>query len=63
MSVPPPPVYAPAVLFFDETEDFDKYDLGYFLEIAHNHQGGVTGILVQRSNGEAQLPGRGHSVD
>ncbi|TFK75160.1 aldolase [Pluteus cervinus] len=53
MSVPPPSgIYVPAVLFFDENEDLDpKAIKQHVLRLA---EGGVTGILVQGSNGEAQ---------
>ncbi|KAF5382148.1 hypothetical protein D9615_004242 [Tricholomella constricta] len=53
MSSPPPPgIYVPAVLFFDENEEFDIPAIqGHIRRLAH---GGVTGILVQGSNGEAQ---------
>ncbi|KAF5342365.1 hypothetical protein D9611_001759 [Ephemerocybe angulata] len=53
MSTPPPPgVYVPAVLFFDENEEFDVPAIKqHVLRLA---RGGVTGILVQGSNGEAQ---------
>lgn len=52
-SAPPPPgIYVPAVLFFDEHEEFDVPAIkAHVLRLA---QGGVTGILVQGSNGEAQ---------
>lgn len=52
-STPPPPgVYVPAVLFFDENEELDFASIkAHILRLA---QGGVTGILVQGSNGEAQ---------
>ncbi|KZT07757.1 dihydrodipicolinate synthetase [Laetiporus sulphureus 93-53] len=52
-STPPPPgVYVPAVLFFDENEEFDVPAIkAHILRLA---KGGVTGILVQGSNGEAQ---------
>ncbi|OBZ72265.1 putative 4-hydroxy-2-oxoglutarate aldolase, mitochondrial [Grifola frondosa] len=52
-STPPPPgVYVPAVLFFDEHEELDIPAIkAHVLRLA---QGGVTGILVQGSNGEAQ---------
>ncbi|KAM5544520.1 hypothetical protein V8D89_001418 [Ganoderma adspersum] len=52
-STPPPPgVYVPAVLFFDENEELDIQSIkAHILRLA---QGGVTGILVQGSNGEAQ---------
>jgi len=52
-STPPPPgVYVPAVLFFDENEDLDIPAIkAHVLRLA---KGGVTGILVQGSNGEAQ---------
>ncbi|KAF9466477.1 hypothetical protein BDZ94DRAFT_1251002 [Collybia nuda] len=53
MSSPPPPgYYVPAVLFFKENEDLDIPAIqAHVLRLA---QGGVTGILVQGSNGEAQ---------
>ncbi|KAJ7637651.1 hypothetical protein DFH06DRAFT_1218793 [Mycena polygramma] len=53
MALPPPPgYYVPAVLFFDENEEFDIPAIqSHVLRLA---QGGVTGILVQGSNGEAQ---------
>ncbi|TFK21179.1 dihydrodipicolinate synthetase [Coprinopsis marcescibilis] len=53
MAAPPPPgVYVPAVLFFDENEEFDITAIkAHVLRLA---EGGVTGILVQGSNGEAQ---------
>ncbi|KAF8659058.1 hypothetical protein AX16_001930 [Volvariella volvacea WC 439] len=53
MSVAPPPgIYVPAVLFFDEQEELDESSIkAHVLRLA---QGGVTGILVQGSNGEAQ---------
>ncbi|KAG6913337.1 hypothetical protein DXG01_007596 [Tephrocybe rancida] len=51
-SAPPPGIYVPAVLFFDEEENFDVPAIqSHVLRLA---QGGVTGILVQGSNGEAQ---------
>lgn len=52
-SLPPPPgIYVPAVLFFTEDEELDIPAIkGHVLRLA---QGGVTGILVQGSNGEAQ---------
>ncbi|KAG6849729.1 hypothetical protein H0H93_005932 [Arthromyces matolae] len=51
-SAPPPGIYVPAVLFFKEDEDFDIPAIkSHILRLA---QGGVTGILVQGSNGEAQ---------
>lgn len=52
-SAPPSPgVYVPAVLFFDENEELDIPSIkSHVLRLA---QGGVTGILVQGSNGEAQ---------
>ncbi|GLB40564.1 putative DapA family protein [Lyophyllum shimeji] len=51
-SAPPPGIYVPAVLFFKENEDFDIPAIqAHILRLA---QGGVTGILVQGSNGEAQ---------
>ncbi|KAH7912347.1 hypothetical protein BJ138DRAFT_1004643 [Hygrophoropsis aurantiaca] len=53
MSLPPPQgIYVPAVLFFDSNEDFDVPAIkSHILRLA---QGGVTGIVVQGSNGEAQ---------
>ncbi|KAH7920407.1 aldolase [Leucogyrophana mollusca] len=53
MSHPPPPgIYVPAVLFFDSKEEFDVPAIkSHILRLA---QGGVTGIVVQGSNGEAQ---------
>ncbi|CAA7265556.1 unnamed protein product [Cyclocybe aegerita] len=49
---PPPGYYVPAVLFFDENEELDVPNIkAHVLRLA---QGGVTGILVQGSNGEAQ---------
>ncbi|KAF8807074.1 dihydrodipicolinate synthetase [Phlegmacium glaucopus] len=53
MSTPPPPgFYVPAVLFFDKNEDLHIPSIqAHVLRLA---QGGVTGILVQGSNGEAQ---------
>ncbi|KAF8206545.1 hypothetical protein K438DRAFT_1714957 [Mycena galopus ATCC 62051] len=49
---PPPGYYVPAVLFFDSNEDFDVPAIqAHVLRLA---RGGVTGILVQGSNGEAQ---------
>ncbi|KAJ7274487.1 hypothetical protein B0H12DRAFT_1088940 [Mycena haematopus] len=53
MALPPPPgYYVPAVLFFDANEEFDVPAIqSHVLRLA---QGGVTGILVQGSNGEAQ---------
>ncbi|PCH42223.1 dihydrodipicolinate synthetase [Wolfiporia cocos MD-104 SS10] len=52
-SIPPPAgVYVPAVLFFDDNEDLDIPSIkAHVLRLA---KGGVTGILVQGSNGEAQ---------
>jgi len=52
-STPPPPgIYVPAVLFFDVNEDLDVPSIkAHILRLAH---GGVTGILVQGCNGEAQ---------
>ncbi|THH30982.1 hypothetical protein EUX98_g3227 [Antrodiella citrinella] len=51
-SPPPHGVYVPAVLFMDENEDLDIPAIqSHVLRLA---QGGVTGILVQGSNGEAQ---------
>ncbi|EAU85572.2 dihydrodipicolinate synthetase [Coprinopsis cinerea okayama7 len=52
ISPPPPGVYVPAVLFFDEHEELDIAAIkAHVLRLA---QGGVAGILVQGSNGEAQ---------
>ncbi|KAF7316988.1 Proteasome subunit [Mycena chlorophos] len=53
MSLPPPPgYYVPAVLFFDDNEELDVPAIqAHVLRLA---RGGVTGILVQGSNGEAQ---------
>ncbi|CAL1716581.1 unnamed protein product [Somion occarium] len=49
---PPQGVYVPAVLFFDQNEEFDIEAIkAHVLRLA---QGGVTGVLVQGSNGEAQ---------
>ncbi|KAF8240709.1 aldolase [Tricholoma matsutake] len=49
---PPPGFYVPAVLFMQENEEFDIPAIkAHILRLA---QGGVTGILVQGSNGEAQ---------
>ncbi|KAG1747072.1 uncharacterized protein EDB91DRAFT_1334832 [Suillus paluster] len=51
-AVPPAGIYVPAVLFFKENEDFDVPAIkSHVLRLA---QGGVTGIVVQGSNGEAQ---------
>ncbi|TFL03992.1 hypothetical protein BDV98DRAFT_544550 [Pterulicium gracile] len=52
-SVPPPPgVYVPAVLFYNDNDDLDLPAIKqHILRLA---EGGVTGILVQGSNGEAQ---------
>ncbi|KAI0833656.1 dihydrodipicolinate synthetase [Trametes gibbosa] len=52
-SAPPPSgVYVPAVLFFNEDEELDIPSIkAHVLRLA---KGGVTGILVQGSNGEAQ---------
>jgi 4-hydroxy-2-oxoglutarate aldolase len=50
-NAPPPGVYVPAVLFFKDDElDIPAIE-AHILRLAH---GGVTGILVQGSNGEAQ---------
>ncbi|KAG6374325.1 hypothetical protein JVT61DRAFT_4352 [Boletus reticuloceps] len=53
MSLPPPKgIYVPAVLFFDQNEDLDVPAVkAHVLRLA---KGGVTGIVVQGSNGEAQ---------
>ncbi|KAJ3551559.1 hypothetical protein NM688_g4630 [Phlebia brevispora] len=52
-SVPPPfGVYVPAVVWLEENEELDEPAIrSHVLRLA---QGGVTGILVQGSNGEAQ---------
>ncbi|KAI0368029.1 dihydrodipicolinate synthetase [Pilatotrama ljubarskyi] len=52
-SAPPPPgIYVPAVVFYDENEEIDlEATKAHVLRLA---KGGVTGILVQGSNGEAQ---------
>ncbi|KAG6864974.1 hypothetical protein C0991_005881 [Blastosporella zonata] len=51
-TAPLPGIYVPAVLFFTEDENFDIPAIqSHVLRLA---QGGVTGILVQGSNGEAQ---------
>jgi dihydrodipicolinate synthase/N-acetylneuraminate lyase len=51
-AVPPSGIYVPAVLFFKENEVFDVPAIkSHVLRLA---QGGVTGIVVQGSNGEAQ---------
>lgn len=50
-SAPPPGVYVPAVLFFKDDELDIPSIKSHVLRLA---QGGVTGILVQGSNGEAQ---------
>lgn len=51
-AVPPSGIYVPAVLFFKENEDFDVPAIkSHVLRLV---QGGVTGIVVQGSNGEAQ---------
>ncbi|TFK40052.1 hypothetical protein BDQ12DRAFT_711502 [Crucibulum laeve] len=57
MSAPPPPgFYVPAVLFFNEHEELDFPSIkAHILRLA---QGGVTGVLIQGSNGEAQLLSR-----
>jgi len=53
-SAPPPiGIYVPAVLFFDENDELDVRAIkSHVLRLA---EGGVTGILVQGSNGEAQF--------
>jgi len=49
---PPPGIYVPAVLFFTEDDELDLESISkHILRLA---RGGVTGILVQGSNGEAQ---------
>ncbi|KAL5525914.1 hypothetical protein ACEPAG_7252 [Sanghuangporus baumii] len=51
-SPPPPGIYVPAVVFFDENDELDIPSIkSHVLRLA---KGGVTGILVQGSNGEAQ---------
>ncbi|KAL5634533.1 hypothetical protein ACGC1H_002548 [Rhizoctonia solani] len=51
-TVPPPGIYVPAVLFFDTNEELDFTSIkSHILRLAN---GGVTGILIQGSNGEAQ---------
>ncbi|KAF7327591.1 putative 4-hydroxy-2-oxoglutarate aldolase, mitochondrial [Mycena kentingensis (nom. inval.)] len=51
-SAPPPGYYVPAVLYFTADEELDVPAIqAHVLRLA---QGGVTGILVQGSNGEAQ---------
>ncbi|KAG7093604.1 hypothetical protein E1B28_007270 [Marasmius oreades] len=53
MSVPPSGCYAPSVLFLQDNEDIDiPATKSHILRLA---QGGVCGILVQGSNGEAQF--------
>ncbi|KIK62623.1 hypothetical protein GYMLUDRAFT_164440 [Collybiopsis luxurians FD-317 M1] len=52
-SPPPPGIYVPAVLsFHSESEDIDWES--YKKHILRLAEGGVTGILIQGSNGEAQ---------
>lgn len=62
MSIPPPPgYYVPAVLFMTESEDFDVPAIkAHVLRLA---KGGVTGILVQGSNGEAQFLSREERIE
>lgn len=49
---PPAGIYVPAVLFFDDKDELDLDAISaHVLRLA---RGGVTGILVQGSNGEAQ---------
>ncbi|KAH8834771.1 hypothetical protein DL96DRAFT_1701794 [Flagelloscypha sp. PMI_526] len=51
-TAPPEGIYVPSVLFFDEKGEFDVPSIeSHVLRLA---KGGVTGILVQGSNGEAQ---------
>ncbi|CAE6459736.1 unnamed protein product [Rhizoctonia solani] len=51
-TAPPPGIYVPAVLFFDNNEELDFPSIkSHILRLAN---GGVTGILIQGSNGEAQ---------
>ncbi|KAK1221081.1 hypothetical protein PQX77_016128 [Marasmius sp. AFHP31] len=53
MSAPPSGYYVPSVLFLHDNEDIDvEATKSHILRLA---QGGVTGILVQGSNGEAQF--------
>ncbi|KAF5367036.1 hypothetical protein D9758_004073 [Tetrapyrgos nigripes] len=52
MSAPPLGYYVPAVLFFQDNEEIDVD--AYKAHILRLANGGVTGILVQGSNGEAQ---------
>ncbi|KAF9266869.1 aldolase [Marasmius fiardii PR-910] len=53
MKAPPPGYYVPSVLFLKDNEDIDiSATKAHFLRLA---QGGVSGILVQGSNGEAQF--------
>ncbi|KAI0084139.1 dihydrodipicolinate synthetase [Irpex rosettiformis] len=53
MSPPPPGIYVPAVVFLDQNEELDEENIKkHILRLA---QGGITGILVQGSNGEAQF--------
>ncbi|KAL0956202.1 hypothetical protein HGRIS_002359 [Hohenbuehelia grisea] len=60
-AAPPPGYYVPAVLFLDENEDFNIPAIkAHILRLA---QGGVTGILVQGSNGEAQHLSRDERAD
>lgn len=50
--VPPPGIYVPAVLFFTPEEELDVHAITrHVIRLARS---GVTGILVQGSNGEAQ---------
>ncbi|KIY44120.1 aldolase [Fistulina hepatica ATCC 64428] len=50
-SPPPPGFYVPAVLFLQENEDLDVPSItAHVLRLA---KGGVTGIVIQGSNGEA----------
>ncbi|KAG8781710.1 hypothetical protein FRC12_021594 [Ceratobasidium sp. 428] len=51
-TAPPPGIYVPAILFFTPDEELDFPSIKtHLLRLAH---AGVTGILVQGSNGEAQ---------
>jgi 4-hydroxy-2-oxoglutarate aldolase len=51
-TVPPPGIYVPCVLFFTEDEEIDFASIkSHILRLA---EGGVTGVLIQGSNGEAQ---------
>ncbi|KAF7794514.1 hypothetical protein EIP86_005648 [Pleurotus ostreatoroseus] len=51
-NLPPMGVYVPAVVWFDANDELD--DTAIKAHVLRLAQGGVTGILVQGSNGEAQ---------